>query len=80
MLKLLKNLGPIHFFTAGGLTTYAVLRSIKYIASRSSTVEKTLHKGFDVVEDKIDEIKNQVLPGEDETKTRADAGDERVAP
>jgi hypothetical protein len=62
MLNLLKKFGPLHFFTAGGLTTFAVLRAIKLLASRSSTVEKTLQKGFDVVEDKIDDLKGKVLP------------------
>ncbi len=65
MLKLLKNFGPLHFFTAGGLTTYAVLRAIKLLATRSSTVEKTLNKGFDVVEDKIEDLKGKVLPDEE---------------
>ena len=69
MLKLLKNFGPLHFFTAGGLTTYAVLRALKLLATRSSTVEKTLHKGFDVVEDKIEDLKEKVLP-EEEVKSK----------
>lgn len=64
MLRLLKNFGPLHFFTAGGLTTFAVLRGIKFLVTRSNTVEKTLQKGFEVVEDKIDDLKGKVLPDE----------------
>jgi len=63
-MKLRRKFGPLHFFTAGGFTVFAVLRAIKYIAGRSSTVEKTLQKGFDVVEEKIDELKGRVLPDE----------------
>lgn len=68
MFKLLKHFGPLHFFTAGGITTFAVLKGIKFIASRSSTVEKTLHKGFDVAEDRIDDLKEKVLPDNEESK------------
>lgn len=71
MLTILKRLGPLHFFTAGGLTTFAVLRGIKMMASRSSTVEKTLRKGFDVVDDKIDDLKGKVLPDEGEGSAEA---------
>lgn len=71
MLKFLRKFGPFHYFSAGGLTTLAVLRGIKYLAGRSSTVEKTIQKGFDVVEDKIDDLKGRVLPDHKKESARA---------
>ena len=64
MINFFKNFGPLHFFTAGGLATFAVLRGIKYLATRSSTVEKTIEMGFGVVEDKLEDLKGKVLPDE----------------
>lgn len=62
--KALKAFGPLHFFTAGGIVSMAVFGGIKMLATRSKTVEKVLNKGFDVVEDKIGDLKEQVLPEE----------------
>lgn len=59
MLKksILKNL-------IGGLSTFAILQAIRLMAERSKTVETILVKGFDVVEEKIEDLKVQVLPEE----------------
>lgn len=66
---LTKYLGPLQFFTAGGLSTYAIIRGIRLMAKRSKKVDQLLHKGFEAVEDKIGDLKEQVIPEENHRTT-----------
>ena len=59
--SLLAKLSPLHLFTVGGVSTFFVLRGLKFLAQRSKTVNQGLHKGFEVVEDKLDDLKGRVL-------------------
>lgn len=64
LFRTFKRVGPLKFLTAGSLTTFFVIKGLRLLAERSKTVDKALHTGFDVVEDKIGNLKGQVLPEE----------------
>ena len=63
-----KGFSPLHIFSAGSITTFAVIQGVKLLAKRSKTVENILNKGFGAVEGRIDDLKHKVMP-EEKTST-----------